>query len=622
MKRCIAVVLAVVIGVFGMYTKHNFASGETLYASQLNEMDAQIKKTSDVIGEKIEEVSYIDTGSIKTSGAYTRGGSFFESNAYEHIIVECYAGDVFKASGTCAGSIVLAVFFRGEPSTETLIGAYSESISGTKTYTDELVTIPDGCTVVAFGAQAIGGFKVEKQKKTILYTDGVLNDINETNKRIDEIVGTKVEHSEFLFVEQTPIQGCYPRSTKDYWDNNNYRCIVCPCEDGDVFKVSANCVAAVVLATYYNGAPSPSTYIGAYSENLPDYTAYNDVEVAVPDGCRFVVFNDFVHYGPTLAVKKKKVWYEYGDGLFSDVQKSVDSVANTIVEYKIKDGALMLRGHYMPNYDSVIVMNNGRGNGLWDFAKFGLIPADGNLADYAVADIDEIWSSGTDWHAPFQIQAINNADGDDASNVTFTGGNHQYNNSGSGSTPTATSKYVRFYADGKPVTDGIGYAKHFTVEWCNGVQAYNTRKSDGSGREVLMEYHRMVYDGEKIEETVDLIANEELKILLWYGFQFSSRLTVYPNVRYIGGTNRAVTTDDSSSSGNAAPWGIRAAGNAHQIEMHIDTSFDIGKREHYSGTAGAFTANGKAYFNTVSNLTIHAGEMYSMRGGYRFSAVE
>ena len=72
----------------------------------------------------------------------------------------------------------------------------------------------------------------------------------------------------------------------------------------------------------------------------------------------------------------------------------------------------------------------------------------------------------------------------------FTGGNHDYLN-GSGGSATGRTESVTLKVNGKEVDgDYEGYADEIDIYWTNYIQANNTKKEDGSGREVLKEmYH-------------------------------------------------------------------------------------------------------------------------------------
>lgn len=285
------------------------------------------------------------------------------------------------------------------------------------------------------------------------------------------------------------------------------------------------------------------------------------------------------------------------------------------IQYSIDNNTLKVASHYSAEKDLLVTMNLGRGNGLFDFASFKLFPHGLDIVN-GENNAETLLSVGTDYHAPFIVKATENADGDDVDNSYFTGGNHQYNNAGSGSTPTARSVSLRFFVDGQEVVSKKGYANKIEIRWTNNVQGYNTRKADGTGREILQERHRLIFDGVKWSETIDLEPLENVFMARWYGLQFVCS-SVYPNYRYIGAADRTLHTSGGSDSGGKDADGIIAYGDTHRVEMTIDTSVDLGKRT-LSGSTGAMCSNGKAYMFIIDYKEMNAGEVYRLCGGYKF----
>ena len=96
----------------------------------------------------------------------------------------------------------------------------------------------------------------------------------------------------------------------------------------------------------------------------------------------------------------------------------------------------------------------------------------------------------TDWQGPYVVSANQNADGDAiAQGAAFTGGNHAYGAGGVTGTPTARTLSYRVLVDGVELEDGgdLEWKDYVEISWINRVQAWNTKKTDGSGREVLEE---------------------------------------------------------------------------------------------------------------------------------------
>ena len=308
--------------------------------------------------------------------------------------------------------------------------------------------------------------------------------------------------------------------------------------------------------------------------------------------------------------------------------KNFDSsdVKNLPVEYRFIGNDLLIGFGYNSTYDAVIVMNAGRANGLFDFSAFKLKTKDVSLKNINTSNLINVWTSGTDMHSPFQFLVTSNADGyySSAADPSFTGGNHTVSINGN-EVQSANSKYIYYFADGKPVTDGNGRCSHFEIKWANEIQAYNCVKADGTGRASLVEYHDMIFDGIRFNEEIRLVPLEEIKIGLWYGLQTVSWGTTYNHIRFRDAANRGVYTSSDSNivSGNAATSGIEQWGQDHALETTIDITCDLGKRDFYTGTGGAFTSGAKTYYRIIFGqlTTLPANAGYYLRGSYRFYPV-
>ena len=268
-----------------------------------------------------------------------------------------------------------------------------------------------------------------------------------------------------------------------------------------------------------------------------------------------------------------------------------------------------------------------RGNKFFDISQICTISNSSKIVSKDVASRDAFATNETEWHSPFKVTADSNGDGDCAADDKFTGGSHDYTNGGYTGSATMSVNYIKYYADGKEVKNGDdGYCNIFEVRWSNNVQGSNTEKSDGSGREILKENHRMIFNGDYWQDDVELIALEDIHIKIWYGFQLVGIVSSYPNFRYIGDSNRAVYTNSAAhNSGGSSCNKIIAYSASNKVEIDLDRTFDLGKI--YDGSAAAFnqaSAN-KCYFSVINQdspgFAIQNGEMYCARGQYRFKPV-
>ena len=152
-----------------------------------------------------------------------------------------------------------------------------------------------------------------------------------------------------------------------------------------------------------------------------------------------------------------------------------------------------------------------------------------NLMDlYSIADKagNVLYTASSDWQGPYNVEAKNNADGDAiAEGRTFTGGNHAYSYDGATGTPTARTSSIVVYCDGEAIEDSNihNWSDNVEVRWTNYVQAWNTKKADGTGREVLTETPSWKFDAyNKIETSNKITALEDIYIYLYYGMQMQA----------------------------------------------------------------------------------------------------
>lgn len=293
-----------------------------------------------------------------------------------------------------------------------------------------------------------------------------------------------------------------------------------------------------------------------------------------------------------------------------------NAMANSVspIAYEIVEDSISVVSNYGTKKLEVLLNKHG-GNNLFDFKKFSTIE-DGVKT--------EVQTIGTDWHAPFQVKAVNNADGDNTSSGNFTGGNHNYTNSDSAGSPNARTTLLKFFVDGKEVSNGTGYANHIKIVWTNLVQGYNTQRVDGTGREILQENHCLTFDGLTWISEVDLIPLEDIVMRLWYGLQFTGLdASLYPYIRYKGATNRGLYHYDTlSDCGDNTANAMIAFGDTHKLTLGIDREIDLGDSKYYDGTKRFFsTTYGKGYAFIIENQDMYADNIYSLKGYYKFEPV-
>lgn len=250
-----------------------------------------------------------------------------------------------------------------------------------------------------------------------------------------------------------------------------------------------------------------------------------------------------------------------------------------------------------------------------------------NLMDmYRIYHGDELIYTGTsDWQGPYVVDAVHNADGDAvAAGRDFTGGNHPYSSVDPGNS-TATAETVSFAvcADGKAITAGNSgkWLDSVTVAWENEVQAWNTKKADGSGRSVLVErpvwtFHR---DG-SITVSNTIIPSEDVLIYNYYGLQMQA--TWLDNGFFVPSVTREIKTVSdlyTLSGGAASGTEVTGSNDDVSVTMGYDPLSDLGTGAGLVGwNYGRIHMNNtKMYTKMCYNFPLGEGCVAQYRGLYK-----
>lgn len=321
---------------------------------------------------------------------------------------------------------------------------------------------------------------------------------------------------------------------------------------------------------------------------------------------------------------------------YGELQKK-DIIAEVLetrpIFYNIENGAIDVISHYTKDYDLRYHLQKKGPNEIFDYDTFYLV--DRTLTGEVASDISGTktlvsWH-GTDSHGPFVMYATENIDGDNLNdsggyNGFFTGGNHDYNNTGTGGEGLATGRtaIIRLYADGHEVTNGSGYCNQLKIYWENYCQATNTTKIDGTGREVLRETHETIFDGYEWHEEIKLIPLETITCTCWYGIQCIQCGSFYTKALYQGmkeaDAQRAPVTlgVETKCNSNTART-FHAYNDSHCVELEIDNTYDLGTGWLHTMDYNLFTTTAKAYFRIIDgNQTLAKDNVYTLRVVYRW----
>lgn len=232
---------------------------------------------------------------------------------------------------------------------------------------------------------------------------------------------------------------------------------------------------------------------------------------------------------------------------------------------------------------------------------------------------------GTDWLGPYEVAAKNNIDGEQPNSHYMTGGNHAYNDQESYTeSDTGRTLEVKIFIDNELLEGTFdGECKKVKIIFKNKVQAFNTTKHDGSGREVLEENYTItcVNSGElKIENVIKAL--EPIEILKYYGLQALNE-PWNGEIFYYSDANKKINSPlIQTNSGGKECEKLVLRKNNNKLTMKIDRTTGLGRLKAIN--PAAFSQSfGKTYFNLINTdctQTLDTGEIVTWAGSYTFES--
>lgn len=288
--------------------------------------------------------------------------------------------------------------------------------------------------------------------------------------------------------------------------------------------------------------------------------------------------------------------------------------------YVIKNGDnIKIRNKYTENQD--VQVNWGR-NGANDLFDYQSISFADNTEEYVSdsAVFAQAHTSSTDFFGPHKVLALNNVDGDYSGETEFTGGNHAFSGGSKGS-PTAETENIKLFVNGEEQSGFEGYAETIQITWTNFVQGSNTKKTDGSGREVIEENYKLDFDGETYTVNNSIKFLEDAEWESYYGLQAYYGDFWNDDIIFNDGSEKIFDSEENNQSQNKETNQIMLRKDSNVLEIGIDSEIGIGNREYLNDTSsGAFNiANTKkAYFQLVDGGMFSEGDIVEFNGYYRF----
>ena len=500
-------------------------------------------------------------------------------------------------------------------------------------YNNYEFTIPDEIYIIKIGYNRTETLVFEKIDEIILQVvdsvQGLHDDLSSVHNILTSRTYTPVSYDS---IEENTL---YNANTGEKISFNGYDTINYTVEGGATYRISTYIVSneAYAAAVFSNELK----YLGkAYP--FEGSTKIEDAIITVPESATMMK----CCVTPGYETKLDKVTMtpivdmdvyvsDMANEVINDILDDSGNLAPIyVIGYQLKDNVLDLSFKCGSDKDLVIQLRCKGGNNIFDFANESFINNSTHSPSIDFKSKQVIGTFGSDWHCPYIVGAVDNPDGDNTNTQGehykyFTGGNHQYNNTGSGSTATGRTSSIRFFMDGREKTQGVGYANRVEIKWTNLVQGYNTTKSDGSGREILQENHTMIFDGKTFHTHVELIPLEDIIMKTWYAFQGTLTAPTYNNVKFIGGSNRGIYSignGEAPTCGNGKACEMIFTGPEYGLKMSFDITYDMGAYEDYKKPFAFVADYGKAYFNTTNDPTpLYANCVYCIRGTYEFFRV-
>lgn len=292
------------------------------------------------------------------------------------------------------------------------------------------------------------------------------------------------------------------------------------------------------------------------------------------------------------------------------------NVSNNTVNFTTPSGSKFL--HYTMQYF------DGSKNAFFDFRTIG----ETNEFNALPSEENKLFINGSEFFGPYIVRAINNTNGDLPDSLSFTGGSHAYSGNTEGETSaTGRSVVTSILIDGIRQSEYSGYCNTIDIYWTNYIQATNTKKENGSGREVLKEDYHLHFDGSNFEIENDITALEELEIVRYYGLQIAHGVSNYDyTISYIGSHTNTIYEKGNSKSADTYCQEIYIKRKDLPVECRFGL-YPIGLGTFYCNHwYSAFdTDYGKSYFfmvNSDEKCRMVQNQQVNFKGYYKFRYCE
>lgn len=309
--------------------------------------------------------------------------------------------------------------------------------------------------------------------------------------------------------------------------------------------------------------------------------------------------------------------------------------SNPSMYVKKEDDHLIFAWKYNDTNDIHVHINRFSANKLMLIGKIAFVENNNKFVSKDFSKIEvEFNGEITDWLSPYMMKAVNNGDGDKINNgeYDFVGGCHNYNNTAT-TESSATARLLKYdlFVNGMKISEnGIYQSDNVKIICTNRIQANNTKKENGKGREVLEECVVYNINSGKISVSNTIKALESVYIDKFYGLQ--SYIVGFVNssnskINYVDGKTYSsydVNKNSNSNSGTlndgADTRKIIVYNDKHILNIEIDCIGLAKKRSINTTTKVAFQENNKTYFSLINDkrVTLNANDNLFISGSWEF----
>lgn len=289
----------------------------------------------------------------------------------------------------------------------------------------------------------------------------------------------------------------------------------------------------------------------------------------------------------------------------------------------------VFQNNYDGTHDFETIITKKSGNNLPDIYGFYKVDNGSEIVLVETNSTEEvITANGTDFLSPSTLYAVNNVDGDfpDFTSGKITGGWHRYNSSTTSGTATARNVSYKVFCDGKRVNNGENArGSEVVIDIVNRLQASNTEKEDGTGREVVEQHFRLIFgNGHGCTVDGEITALEDIKYEMYYGI--SSYFSGTEDVYFVGcRANRGgKSVTEVNRCGDKYCTGVKQIGTNDTYEFGIDSLVDLGTQYANNWANSCIMSSRKAYMvlifanNTDENrLSLTSGSKAYWKGYYK-----